>query len=130
VRAARKPREAKARGDRAEAVVADYLLARGYAIVARNLRIGRLEVDIVARRDAVVSVVEVRTRGATSFVPALGTISRTKRSRLLRAAQRLWHERLAKSGDVERVRIDVAAVYFDGGAPRVEYIEGAVSGSE
>ena len=88
---------------------------------------GHLEIDIVARLGPVVSVVEVRTRGETSFLPALATISRVKQARLLRAADRLWRDRFARLGDVHRVRIDVAAVYLDRGAPRVEYVEGAVS---
>ncbi len=115
------------RGKQAEAIVADYLVADGYTILARNLRLGRLEIDIVARRGAVVAVVEVRTRGETSFLPALASLSRVKQARLLRAADRLWQDRLAGLADVERVRIDVAAVYLGPGAPRVEYVKGAVS---
>jgi putative endonuclease len=107
-------------------MVADYLAARGFTILARNLRLGKLEIDIVARTGPVVVVVEVRTRGATSFQTALGSISRVKRARLLRAADLLWQQKLSAQEDVERVRIDVAAVYFD--PPRVEYIEGAVTG--
>ncbi len=107
--------------------MSDYLVVRGYTIVARNLRLGRLELDIVARLGAVVAIVEVRTRGSTSFLPALATISRAKQGRLLRAADRLWQDRFARQSGVDRVRIDVAAVYLDDGAPRVEYIEGAVS---
>lgn len=122
-----RPEARAVRGARAEDVVSDYLVVRGYTIVARNLRLGRLELDIVARLGAVVAIVEVRTRGRTSFLPALATISRAKQGRLLRAADRLWQDRFGRQGDVDRVRIDVAAVYLDDGAPRVEYIEGAVS---
>jgi putative endonuclease len=118
------------RGERAERIVADYLVANGYSILAQNLRLGSLEIDIVAQKGALVSVVEVRTRGETSFLSALATISKVKRARLLRAADRLWQRQLARRTDVDRVRIDVAAVYFGPGAPRVEYIEGAVAHSE
>jgi len=72
-------------------------------------------------------VVEVRTRGKRSFLPALATISAAKRARLLRAAELLWQDRFANAADVERLRIDVAAVYLDEGAPRVEYFAGAVA---
>jgi putative endonuclease len=123
-----KDRAARAeRGRLAERIVADYLVVCGYTIVAQNLRLGRLEIDIVARKGGLVSVVEVRTRGEGSYLPALGTISKVKQGRLLRAADRLWRDRLAGLADVDRVRIDVAAVYLGPGAPRVEYIEGAVS---
>jgi putative endonuclease len=113
-------------GQRAEAVVRDFLVARGYDILAQNLRIGRLEVDLLVRSGPVVAVVEVRTRGETSFLPALATLSRSKQANLLRAADRVWQDRFALREDVARIRIDVAAVTFGPEAPRVEYIEGAV----
>lgn len=91
-----------------------------------NLRLGRLELDIVARKGGLVAVVEVRTRGAGAFQTALASISATKQRNLLRAADRLWRDRLARDGDVERVRIDVAAVSFVDGQTRVEYVAGAI----
>ncbi len=125
-----KPEDARhARGRRAELAVADYLEAEGFSILARNLRLGHLEIDLVARRGPLVVVVEVRTRGPGSFVGGLASVTRQKRQRLLRAADRLWRSRLAKMPDVERMRIDVAAVTFEGGETRVEYIEGAITGT-
>jgi hypothetical protein len=40
--------------------------------------------------------------------------------------RRLWRERLSTMAGVERLRIDVAAVTFVGGQPRIEYAEGAL----
>jgi putative endonuclease len=117
-------------GQRAEAVVCDFLIARDYEILAQNLHVGRLEIDLLARRGPVVALVEVRTRGQTSFLPALASLSRAKQDRLLRAADRLWQTRFARQEDVAQVRIDVAAVYFGEGPPRVEYIEAAVRHEE
>jgi putative endonuclease len=124
-----RPRLALERGRRAESVVTDYLVAQGHTILERNLRLGSLELDIVTRQGPLVCVVEVRTRGKGSFLPALATISTTKRKHLLRAAECLWQQRFAYAPGVDRLRIDVAAVYFDEGAPRVEYFAGAVTGT-
>jgi putative endonuclease len=117
---------ARDRGRKAEELARDFLTAQGYTILAQNLRVGRLEVDLLARLGPVVALVEVRTRGATSFLPALASLSRAKQARLLRAADRLWQDRFAHQADVNSIRIDVAAVYFDPGSSRIEYIEGAV----
>ncbi|HZU82781.1 MAG TPA: YraN family protein [Polyangiaceae bacterium] len=114
-------------GRRAELAVADYLVARGFSVLARNLRLGRLELDVVARRGGLIVVVEVRTRGPGSFERAFESVSRTKRARLARAVERLWRERLARMPSVDRVRIDVAAVTFEEQRTLVEYIEGALS---
>lgn len=115
-----------AAGHRAELAVVDYLVVRGFAILGRNVRLGPLEVDIVARQGNLVVVVEVRTRGPTSQQSAFESIGPTKRANLHRAVERLWREQLETMKDVDRVRIDVAAVSFEGGTTRVEYVEGAL----
>jgi putative endonuclease len=90
--------------------------------------VGRFELDVVARRGPLVVAVEVRTRSARSFERALESIDGRKRARLLQAVDRLWRDHLKHNPGVERIRIDVAAVTFEGRAARIEYIEGAVTG--
>lgn len=114
-------------GRRAEIAVADLLFARGFRILARNLRLGALELDVVARRGPLVVVVEVRTRGEGALTRAFESIGRTKRRHLAHAVERLWNRRFASASDVERIRIDAAAVTFAGGKTRVEYVEGALT---
>jgi putative endonuclease len=107
--------------------VADFLVAHGYELIGRNVRVGALELDVVARKGDLVAVVEVRTRGAGSFEGALASVHATKRAALVRGAQRYWREELAKKPEIARLRFDVAAVTFgatDAGAA-VEYIEAA-----
>lgn len=113
-------------GRRAESAVADLLFARGFTLLARNLRLGALELDIVARKGPLVVVVEVRTRGAGAWVGALESVTWAKRQRLRRATSHLWHTRLVAMRCLERVRIDVAAVSFVGSKTCVEYVAGAV----
>jgi putative endonuclease len=112
-------------GDRAEEAVADYLVARGFRILARQLRLGHLELDLVAKKGDLVAIVEVRTRGRGAFEGPLASVSGAKRRHILLAAERLWRGRLAADPEVGRVRIDVAAVYFEAGRTAVEYIAGA-----
>lgn len=108
--------------------MADFLFARGFQILGRNVRLGPLELDIVARHDGLVVATEVRTRGPGALVRAFESVTRTKRLRLLRAVRRLWREQLSKMSGVQRVRIDVAAVTFVGTTTQVEYVEGALTG--
>jgi putative endonuclease len=113
-------------GRRAELAVADFLFAHGYSVLSRNRRLGALEIDIVARKGRLVAIVEVRTRGAGALTSAFESVTREKRERLRRAAQRLWRLELARMNGVDRVRIDVAAVTFRGTKTSVEYIESAI----
>jgi putative endonuclease len=115
------------KGRDAEDVAAAHLEGDGFRILWRNVRIGSLEVDVVAKKGDLVAIVEVRTRGPGAFETALGSVTKTKQQMLLRAARGLWRGRLKKMPDVLRVRIDVIAVtlHDDGSPPSVEWIKGA-----
>lgn len=112
-------------GSRAEQAVAEYLTRSGFLIVARNLRLGRLELDIVARQGQLVVVVEVRTRGASAWTTGLSSLTWSKRQKIRRAGQRLWRQRYKHDLSVARLRFDAASVHFDGSDARVEYVVAA-----
>jgi len=114
-------------GTAAETVVADYLEVEGFSIVGQNVRVGRLELDIVARDGSLVVIVEVRTRGAGSYAGAFESVDARKRQRILRAADTLWRTQLRDVEGVERLRLDVAAVTFAADRVDVEYAEGALA---
>ena len=106
----------------AENHVAEYLEGRGYAIVERNARVGRLEIDIVARRGDTMVFCEVRARRTADFLHPLATIGPAKVERVRRAAQ-LWLR--AHPGGGRTVRFDAAGVTFEGPIPALEYVEDA-----
>lgn len=105
-----------------EALVASLLEERGFTIYGRNVRAGRLELDVIARRGSLVVVCEVRSRSSAARVHPAETIDRKKLERVRRATA-IWL-RKQKLGKVT-ARIDAAAVVFDGpsGEPRVDYYE-------
>ncbi|MEZ0396911.1 MAG: YraN family protein [Anaerolineales bacterium] len=79
-------------GRRGEVIAAAYLQARGYTILARNLRCGRGEIDLVATRDGLLVFVEVRTRSSAAFAHPEETVTRRKQARLLAAAEAYLQE--------------------------------------
>jgi putative endonuclease len=112
-------------GRLAELAVADFVVARGFAILHRNLRLGPLELDLVCREGPVVAIVEVRTRGPRSFARALDSVTPAKQARLRRASTQLW-ERIKNDESIERIRFDVASVRFTSdGSTHVEYVQAA-----
>jgi putative endonuclease len=115
----------RARAAAAERAVAEHLTRAGWQIVACNLRVGALELDVVARRGALIAVVEVRTRAATSFTRGLGSIDAKKRLRIRRAGERLWQRRYRNDASVERMRFDAASVRWEGARTIVEYVPAA-----
>lgn len=99
--------------------------ARGFQIVALNLRLSYLELDVVARRNELVVIVEVRSRTSAAWTSGFGSIDGRKRYRLRLAGQRLWSRRYRHDASVERVRFDAASVVFGPAGPRIEYVEAA-----
>lgn len=83
-------------GARAEAVVAARLVAEGWTILGRNVRVGRAEIDILAveppsgaGRSSSLVVVEVRWRRRRDFGLPEETVDRAKLARLRTAAMAL-----------------------------------------
>ncbi len=104
--------------------MARHLESHGYRIVGTNVRVGRLELDVIAERDGFLVFVEVRTRRAGSLVHPAATFGAAKRARVRRAALG-W---LAATGARPRgLRFDAAAVVAGppGGASRLHYYANA-----
>jgi putative endonuclease len=105
--------------------VASDLSRQGLSVLATNLRLGRLELDVVARDGDTVIVVEVRHRGAGAWQTGLQSIVPAKAKRVRAAGERLWRERFLHDERVNRMRFDVAVVSFEAnGEARIEYAHG------
>ena len=91
------------------------------------MRVGRLELDVVAKDGDTVVVVEVRTRGATAWQTGMESVMRTKAKRVRAAGEKLWRQRFLRDPTVNRMRFDVAVVTFDpNGVPSIEYALGVL----
>jgi putative endonuclease len=106
-----------ASGARAEALAAEFLVARGLSIVTRNFRTRRGEIDIIARDGATLVFVEVRLRRSADFGGAAASITAAKRSRLTAAAQaylaRLGREPPCRFDAVLLDRLDDPAIAWE-----------------
>jgi len=94
-------------GDAAEAVVADRLAAAGWLVHARNVRVGRSEIDLIATDPGpppTLVFVEVRWRARRDYGLAEETVDRRKRERLRRAAFALIDGERQGGGDPPRLR--------------------------
>jgi putative endonuclease len=106
-RAISQPSARQQLGRNGERFAAGWLEARGYRIVALTWRCPSGELDLVGERDGELVFIEVRTRRGREMGAPEEAITRTKRLRLIAAAQ----EYLAALGSPERpFRMDVVAV--------------------
>ena len=95
---------AQDRGRAGEALAAAYLELVGCHCVARNVRLGGVEVDLVVDDGPSRVLVEVRLRSRGDYGGAAETLDRNKRARLLRAASALVQQ------GVRHPRVDVVAI--------------------
>ena len=105
---ARAERGAAARlsGRRAEVWAAAWLMAKGYRILGFRLKTPQAEIDLLAKRGAVLAVVEVKSR--TTLEAALETVTFDQRDRLRRAGAQLAANRPGLSACA--VRLDLLAL--------------------
>jgi len=118
----RRPTTRAELGRTAEDLVAKRLEAFGFKVLGKNVRLGRLELDLIARRPNLLVFCEVRARTHDRFVAPAATMDARKVARVRQAAAQ-WLQ-ANRPGDVD-VRFDVAAVIFDVPGGRIEYYEGA-----
>jgi len=100
------PAKATATGRAGEDQAAAYLTRLGYLLLARNVRAGRGEIDIVAQLGEIVAFVEVKTH--RDLASCLQAVTPDKQRRLLSAAT-VWLTRHPELASLQ-YRFDVIAV--------------------
>lgn len=102
--AASRPRPTLARsGEEAAAALFESL---GYRVAARNVRLGRREIDLVLRKGRDLVFCEVKTRRGAALGHPEEAVDERKQARLVRAAE-AYLSRHPPAGDV---RFDVVSV--------------------
>jgi len=115
-------------GREAEDLACRHLRDGGMAVVARNYRAGRVELDIVCTDGDAVVFVEVKARSSSGFGGAPAAISATKRGRVGRAARHYLTEK-GLYGEVP-CRFDVVLVDAGQRPYRITHIPNAFAVEE
>lgn len=102
-------------GDMGEQAAADWLVANGHEIIARNWRTRYCEIDIVSMKDDVLWFTEVKYRKNDDFGGGLAAIT-TKKQRQMRFAAELF---MAKHPQYEGCDMRLLAVAIEGSLPVV-----------
>lgn len=110
-------------GKRGEELAERYLLKRNWKILERNWRFGREEIDIIAQKDDVLSIVEVKTRFSNYLGEPYEAVSKGKQRSLIRAAQHFMEKH---DLDVE-VRFDIISIVSNKKKTEIQHLEEAFS---
>jgi putative endonuclease len=127
-----RPRTAAQRaGDDAEALVADRLVEHGWTILARNVHVGRHELDLVAvdpgpPSPAQLVIVEVRLRSTRAFGLAEETVDFRKRRHVRDAAWTMVAAGSLPDGrPLPRLGLRFDLVVVEPDPPRIRHHRGA-----
>lgn len=108
-------------GKKGEDLAVDFLINKGYIILDRNYRYERAEVDILAKKDQTLAVIEVKTRSTTDFGNPQDFVKPKQIERLVNAVDAYITSNLL---DLE-VRFDIIAIVRSGDKYDIDHLENA-----
>jgi putative endonuclease len=109
-------------GKQGEALAVDFLQQKGYEILETNWTFQKAEIDIIAQKDSVLAIVEVKTRSSIDFGLPQDFVKPKKIQLLVKAVNEYV---LANNLDLE-VRFDIIAIHKEGTEFNLEHIEEAL----
>lgn len=113
------------RGECGERIAEEFLRARGYAILGRNLRAGRRELDLVVARGSTLVAVEVKWRQANSPVGGAWTAWGPRQRARAGEAALLWCRAEYPEGEGRPWRFDLVVIEEEPDGLRLVHRRGA-----
>lgn len=107
-------------GKTGEELAASFLKEKGYEILHTNLRLEKVEVDIIAKDKNQIVFVEVKTRSSAMVEPEKA-VNKSKQKNLQRAAEIFLEERQLKN----ELRFDIIAIVKQKNNTDIEHFEDA-----
>ena len=108
-------------GDSGEKLALSFLKEKSYEILATNWRFGADEIDIIARHNNFLVIVEVKTRSSNYYGEPEVFVTKQKQKFLIRATQNYINQH-----DInEECRFDIIAIVSKNGKNTIHHIEDA-----
>lgn len=109
-------------GKKAEDLAAEYLVKNGYKILVRNFRFQKSEIDIIAEKENLIVVIEVKARSTDFFILPQEAVTKGKIKSIVLAANHFMEE----FNKNQEVRFDIISVLPDtNGNLVIEHIKDA-----
>ena len=104
-----------------EALAVEYLQKNGYAILETNWTFQKAEIDVIAQKENILTVIEVKTRSSIEFGLPQDFVKPKKIQLLVKAINEYV---IANDLDVE-TRFDIIAIYKEAEKYKIEHIKDA-----
>jgi len=108
-------------GKLGEKLAVEFLQKNGYEILETNWTFQKAEIDIIAQKESVLVIVEVKTRTSTDFGLPQDFVKPKKIQFLVKAANEYV---ILNDLEVE-IRFDIVAIDKENGAFKIEHLEDA-----
>lgn len=105
-----------------EKLAAEFLMAKGFKVVARNYRWGKSEIDLIVQQKDWLIFVEVKTRSSAAWGEPESFVSDLQRRMIYQAAE----EYIFKINWQGNIRFDIVSVK-PGLPPEIVHFEDAIS---
>ena len=109
------------KGINAEEIAVQYLVKNGYDILERNWYHHHYELDIIALKNNIVSIVEVKSLSRNYMQEPYQSVNRNKQRMIIAATNA--YIRMHNIND--EVRFDIISIVFNKNEPQIEHIENA-----
>lgn len=106
-----------------ENLAVSYLEKKGYLILERNWRFGKLEIDVIAEKGDIIVFIEVKARKNSDYGFPEESVNRSKQDKILEAAE----EYLEINNIEKEIRFDIIAVTGKKGDAALDHFLDAIS---
>jgi len=98
-------------GKKGEDLAVEHLLQNDYTILERNWTFQKAEIDIIAKKENFLAVIEVKTRSTLDFGSPQDFVKPKKIQLLIKAVNAYINDREKDFDDALEIRFDIIAIY-------------------
>jgi putative endonuclease len=112
-------------GKKGEELAVEFLEQDGYEIIERNWTYQQAEIDIIAQKESILAVVEVKTRSSLDFGSPQDFVKPKKIQLLIKAVNAYINYREKDFDEDLNIRFDIIAIHKNGESFAIEHLTDA-----
>ena len=112
-------------GKKGEELAVEFLRKEGYKILDRNWTFQKAEIDIIAQKESILAIVEVKTRSSLDFGAPQDFVKPKKIQLLIKAVNAYINDREKDFCEDLNIRFDIIAIHKNGETFAIEHLTDA-----